>query len=339
MISRLSLARPHDPRQLRRKKQRNSILAVRSFPFAENSYQPCVSIDAVPAIWNRNWKPEQSVFNDSDKKPIQIDHQAVTQFDSVLDDLLDESKIGWGTRSDSAMTTVQLPPSGRQSPFNFTDPPRKVDSSSSLDLGDGGFFTDVPPRKPRASPTIPTLMSLRKSSMENFSPSPPKRSTTLEETRQQLDEQSRPGSSLSSTSLPVSVMSSQPELITRMFTERHPKVAPAPLTTTSTKKFRVEFTKKSAAPTIAPMVVEGKKVTSARNSARDTDPHLQQSMTSSRSKMPADVQKSANTTHLLKTSSTSSVTTITHLSQDPSKARKMEFSVRDGVKWQAASTE
>ena len=287
----------------------------------------------------------------------------------------------------------------RNSPFNFNISSRKVDSSSSLDTGDGGFFTDVTRRKVVTSPAphpppvlertpsnewkqlltnrsgrssveqrpaIPNLVSLRKTSIESLSRAPPKRSTTIEETRSYIDDQSRPGSSLSSASLPVSITSSKPDLITRPSIERHPKIIPQPpppSSQTTTKKFRVEFPKKSSPPTIVPMVIEGKKVKSARNSARDSDDHLQQSMNSTRSKISSGVQKSQN---LLKTSSTSSMTSITrddnilkdesmtitdahvnksitrrstNIEREPTKARKMEFSVRDGVKWQHTSSE
>ena len=298
----------------------------------------------------------------------------------------------------------------RNSPFNFVDSPRKMDSSSSMDTGDGGFFTDVIPRKvviSQAPPVtersaskerkhsatnrsieqrsaskerkhsatnrsteqrtvIPNLLSLRKTSIESLTRAPPKRSITLEETRQQMDDHSRPGSSLSSASLPVSITSSKPDLITRPSIERHPKLVPQPPPQPppqTTKKFRVEFPKKSSPPTIAPMVIEGKKVTSAKNSARESDEHLQQSTNSTKSKISSSVQKSQN---LLKTSSTSSMTSITrddnilrdesmtitdlpinksinrrstNVDREPTKSRKIEFSVRDGTKWQQASSE
>ncbi|CAF4643075.1 unnamed protein product, partial [Rotaria magnacalcarata] len=80
---------------------------------------------------------------------------------------------------------------------------------------------------------------------------------------------------------------SKPDYITRPSIERHPKLAPPPTTTTTTKKFRVEYPKKPSATLVAPpMVIEGKKVTSARNSARDSDEYLQQSMNSTRNKIP-----------------------------------------------------
>jgi hypothetical protein len=210
---------------------------------------------------------------------------------------------------------------------------------------------------------VPNLVSLRKTSIESLSRAPPKRSTNLEETRSYIDDQSRPGSSLSSASLPVSIISSKPDLITRPSIERRSKVVPQPPPQTTTKKFRVEFPKKSSPPTIVPMVIEGKKVKSARNSARDSDDHLQQSMNSTRSKVSSGVQKSQN---VLKTSSTSSMTSITrddnmlkdesmtitdaHLSKslhrrstnidrEPTKSRKMEYSVKEGLKWQQASSE
>jgi hypothetical protein len=111
------------------------------------------------------------------------------------------------------------------------------------------------------------------------------------------------------------------------------------------------------------MVIEGKKVTSARNSARNSDEYLQQSMNSTRNKISSGVQKSQN---ILKISSTSSMTSITrdenilkdesmtitdlphnrsinrrsiNTDREPTKSRKIEFSVRDGTKWQNASSE
>ena len=201
--------------------------------------------------------------------------------------------------------------------------------------------------------------------IENFSPAPPKRSITLEETRQQLEEHSRPSSSLSSGSLPVSIISSQPDNITRPSIERHPKVAHGPITNPTPKKFRVEFPKKSSPPAVPPMVVEGKKVTSARLSARDSDDHTQQSINSSRIKISSGAPRVSQ--NLMKTSSTTSMTSITRdenllrddsltindtavtkknsarrsaqFDREPSKARKIEFTVKDGAKWQQGSTE
>ncbi|CAF2524556.1 unnamed protein product [Rotaria sp. Silwood2] len=376
----------------------------------------------LPTMWNRNWKPEQSISDGIDMKSIKIDQYSVNQFDSVLNDLLDETKIELASRSDSSMETKRPPTAPiipissrsekdksistptprltptprRNSPFHFTNSPRKIDSSSSVDTGDGGFFTDLTPRKitkppvqppvipqspsnewkqlltnrsARSStekrPIIPNLMSLRKASIESLTRAPPKRSITLDEAHNQIDDQSRPASSISSASLPVSITSSKPDFITRPLIERHPKVIqqPQPPPTTTTKKFRVEYPKKSSPPTIAPMVVEGKKVTSARNSARDNDEYLQQSINSTKHKITSGVQKSQN---LLKTSSTSSMTSITrddnilkdesmtitdlplnksinrrstNSDREPTKSRKIEFSVRDGVNWNQASSE
>jgi hypothetical protein len=597
---------------------------------------PVTLFFVVPTMWNRNWKPEQSVSDGINMKTIKIDAHSIAQFDSALNDLLDETKIELASRSDNSIETIRPPTAERRptsvrsekekfvnsptptprrnSPFNFTNTSRKVDSSSSIDTGDGGFFTDVIRRKVVTSPApppviersasnewkqlltnrsvrssaekravmspappspsviessasnegkqlltnrstrssaekravkspappspsviessasnegkhlftnrstrssaekraarspappsasviessasnegkqlltnrsvrssaekravkspappspsviessasnegkqlltnrstrssaekraakspappsvidssasnegkqlltnrstrsstekravkspappsppaiersasnegkqlltnrstrssaekhqvVPNLVSLRKTSIESLSRAPPKRSTNLEETRSYIDDQSRPGSSLSSASLPVSIISSKPDLITRPSIERRSKVVPQPPPQTTTKKFRVEFPKKSSPPTIVPMVIEGKKVKSARNSARDSDDHLQQSMNSTRSKVSSGVQKSQN---VLKTSSTSSMTSITrddnmlkdesmtitdaHLSKslhrrstnidrEPTKSRKMEYSVKEGLKWQQASSE
>ena len=355
-------------------------------------------------MWNRNWKPEQSVSDGVDMKSIQIDPQSVAQFDSALQDLLDETKIELANRSDNPPEPIRPPiqemrllerekpiqtpmsTPRRDSPFTFTNSSRKVESSSSID---GGFFTDVmsrkvptptppapPPTEPIVSsrsirssteqrPAIPNLVSLRKASIESLSRAPPKRSVNIEETHTQVDDPSRPSSSLSSASLPVSITSSKPDYITRPSLERHPKIAPqttttAPTAATTTKKFRVEFPKKPSPPppVLAPsMLIEGKKVTSARNSARDIDDRL------ARSKISSGVQKSHST---LKASATSSMTSITrddYISKDesltindipvnksahrrsanaervPTKARKMEFSVKDGMKWQNTSAE
>ncbi|UJR09163.1 hypothetical protein I4U23_013411 [Adineta vaga] len=394
----------------------------------------------LPSLWNRNWKPEQSMSDGVNMNLIKIDQEAVTQFDLALDDLLDETKIENASRSDNPPPTSRpstakqaasplppppppLPPlplpsaplpspssisarSGKEkivdsatptprqsSLFNLSNSPRKVDSSSSIDAGDGGFFTDVhPPRKVVKSPAppsiierslanelkhsftnrsvrssaehrpvIPNLMSLRKTSIETLSPPPPKRSITLEETHNQFDDLSRPGSSVSSASLPVSIISSKADLITRPLVERYPKAnnpQPAPQTT---KKFRVEFPKKSAPPIVPPMIIEGKKVTSASASARDNDDHLQQSMNSTRSKISAGAQRSQNIAKISTTSSMTSVTrdenalkdeslTITdtlpnksinrrstNIERKPTKSRTMEFTVRDGAKWQNGS--
>ena len=277
-------------------------------------------------MWNRNWKPEQSVSDGVDPKMIQIDQPSIIQFDSVLDDLLDENKIELASRAELNLPTPIVSPMksvrkesptptiipGRRSLFTFADSPRKTESSSSADTGDGGFFTDMNPRKhsERASPRpiIPNLMTLRKNSIESFTPAPPKRSTTIEETRLQMDEHSRPGSSLSSASLPVSIISSQPDLITQPSISRHPKAVLAP------KKFRVEYSKKSSPPN---MVIEGKKVTS--------DEHHPRTKISS-GVLP---KSSYQSQHLMKTSSTSSITTVTR--DESARQKKLEFSVRDSL--------
>lgn len=360
-------------------------------------------------MWNRNWKPEQSMSDGVDMKLVKIDQHSINQFDAALADLLDENKIELASRTDTPMetkrpSTATKPPTSarsenktpvnnptptptprRNSPFNFNNTPRKIDSSSSVDAGEGGFFTDVTPRKviksPRPPPVIPkspanelrqsyksrsarssveqrpavpNLASLRKASIESFTRAPPKRSTTIDEAYQQIDDQSRPPSSMSSASLPVSITSSKPDYITRPSFERHPKIKPQPppQPVAAPKKFRVEFPKKSSPPTVVPMVIEGKKVTSAKNSARNSDV-----------KASSAVQKSQN---LLKTSSTSSMTSITRddnilkdesmtitdiplnksmnrrsttTDKEPTKARRMEFSMKDGSKWHQSSSE
>jgi hypothetical protein len=336
-------------------------------------------------------------------KSIKIDQNSVAQFDLALNDLLDETKIENASRTDTPIQSTRPPTAEiprlerdkpissptstprRNSPFTFTNSSRKVESSSSIDTGDGGFFTDVISRKVVTSPAppaiierstprnrsirssieqrpvVPNLISLRKASIESLSRAPPKRSINIEETHNQIDDPSRPSSSLSSASLPVSIISSKPDFITRTSIERQPKILPQ--TTTTTKKFRVEFSKKPSPPTIPLMVIEGKKVTSAKSSARDSDERLQQSIHSTRSKISSGVQKSQN---ILKISSTSSMTSITrdenilkdesmtitdlpvnksinrrstNIDREPTKSRKMEFSVRDGVKWQNGSSE
>lgn len=360
----------------------------------------------VPTIWNRNWKPEQSVADGVDPKIVQIDQHSIAQFDSALEDLLDEDKIESSSRLDnpveiSRAPTAEIhrierekpiqsptPTSRRNSPFNFNTTSRKVESSSSIDTGDGGFFTDVvrkklsspppPPPPPiiEAAPSsrsirlsmeqrsaIPNLVSLRKASIENFARPPPKRSINLDEAHTQIDDQSRPGSSLSSSSLPVSIISSKPDFITRPSIERHPKVFPQPTVTNTTKKFRVEFSKRSSPPPVPSMVIEGKKVTSARNSARESgDDRVQQSIHSTRNKISSGIQKSHST---LKASTTSTMTSITrdenilkdesltitdatvpkssyrrstNIEREPTKSRKMEFTMKDGTRWQAASS-
>ena len=153
-------------------------------------------------------------------------------------------------------------------------------------------------------------------------------------------------------------------ITTQEVARRHATTAPTTTATTATtKKFRVEFSKKSSPPTMPSMVIEGKKVTSARNSARDNDERIQQSIHSTRNKISSGVQKSQN---ILKTTLTSSMTSITrddntlkdesmtltdipinksinrrssNIERETTKSRKMEFSMRDGVKWQNASSE
>ena len=359
----------------------------------------------VPTVWNRNWKPEQSVSDGLDPNTVQIDQHTIARFDAALRDLIDADKIESANRSDKPIE-ISRPPTAeihrierekpiqsptptprRNSPFNFNNTSRKVESSSSVDTGDGGFFTDIVRKRPPTPPTppilepvvpssrsirlsmeqrsaIPNLVSLRKASIENFARPPPKRSMNLDEAHTQIDDHSRPGSSLSSSSLPVSIISSKPDFITRPSIERHPKIFPQPtVTANTTKKFRVEFSKRSSPPPVPSMVIEGKKVTSARNSARESgDDRLQQSIHSTRNKISSGIQKSHST---LKASTTSTMTSITrdenilrdesltindataskssyrrstNVEREPTKSRKMEFTIKDGTKWQAAAS-
>lgn len=309
-------------------------------------------------MWNRNWKPEQSMSNELDLKTIEIDQNSIKQFDKALEDLLDEGKI----ENEEPISVVPRPtqnePTGRRSLFTFHDSPRRADSSESGETGELGFFTDGNLTK-NPKPTISVegrksveqrsirspLRSLRLNSNGNFSPTPPKRSTNIEELRltPNNEDYSRPPSSMSSASLPVSIISSQPDQITRPSIERNPKFP-----SKNSKKFRVEFQKKTTPPPPPPMLIEGKKVTSARERE---DP-----LNSSRPKFSASINKSisnsANHQNLVKTSSTSSMTSITrdeNILRDESltindasnhrnslrrstKSRRVEFPSKDGTK-------
>jgi hypothetical protein len=138
--------------------------------------------------------------------------------------------------------------SGHNSPFSFSfalNKTSRLNSASSRDTGDGGFFTEVLPRQIVPSPippppilecstsnewkhtledqtteqlqTRPDVIPLRKSSVGHISRPSSKHSVTLEQIHQPAKSQtvnkSRPSSSLSSSSLPVSVTSSKPDFV------------------------------------------------------------------------------------------------------------------------------
>ena len=127
----------------------------------------------------------------------------------------------------SSMTTPR-----RHSPFSFSNPMYKtsrMNSTSSMDAGEGGFFTDFTPRKilPTPLPPPPILECSTsnewKHALENHasqsnhillpklsipSLSRPSSKQTMP-TQTEIYNDSRPGSSLSSTSLPLSITSSK----------------------------------------------------------------------------------------------------------------------------------
>ena len=129
----------------------------------------------------------------------------------------------------------------RNSPFSFSFALAKtsrMNSASSRDTGDGGFFTDFLPRQIISSPVPPppppvleclpsnewkqtsenqprpASIPLRKLSVDHISRPSSKHGVILEpiihhRSKSQTDNNSRPGSSLSSSSLPVSITSSK----------------------------------------------------------------------------------------------------------------------------------
>ena len=181
-----------------------------------------------------------------------IDRNALVQFDSALDELFDETKIELAYQLDSAKDQ----PSGRvfdnnsntvtprrHSPFSFSNSLYKmsrINSASSRDTGEGGFFTDVSTRHPIPVTPPPVLqpailecstsnewkntsetqpaesnpIPLPKLSIPSLVRSASKHSIKQEEInpkpKSPVENDSRPGSSLSSSSLPISVTSSKP---------------------------------------------------------------------------------------------------------------------------------
>lgn len=181
-----------------------------------------------------------------------IDRIALAQFDSALDELYDESKIELAYQLDSAkdqpsahvfdINSNMVTP-GRYSAFSFSNSLYKmnrINSASSRDTGEGGFFTDVLPRqtipKTPPPPLPPPILECStsnewKNALENQSaqlnsiPLPKlsipsllqsaskhliKHEEVDHQSKSPIDNDSRSGSSLSSSSLPISVTSSKP---------------------------------------------------------------------------------------------------------------------------------
>ena len=292
--------------------------------------------------------------------------------------------------------------SRRNSPFSFTNPlikTSRINSSSSRDTGDGGFFTDVTPRRiipspiPPPPPPPPPILEcstsnewkhapenqsieehqtvpLRKSSVGSLPRVPSKHSIPLEETghpsKSQLDNNnSRPASSLSSASLPISMTSSK--TVSSVTTSRKnsssststiqnsssstSKISHPVITTTTVSSPATSISKNSASPISAPKKApspQPKTITPLCNN----DEHLQGSINSLKDKSLPNVDdslKPTSTTCLIRdkniTVNDLPAKKRTHrrrkkvADDDPSKFRKLGFSMGDGLKWQEASME
>jgi len=364
------------------------------------------------------------------EKPIKIDQNTIAQVD-----LFDESKIESAYRLNYPLENIPRITSAkdqtsthafcinsttttprRNSPFSFSNSLYKlsrINSSSSRDTADGGFFTDVLPRQAIPSPIPPpplpppilecstsnewkhaledqstepdqkilNLVSLRNVSIRSLSRPSSKHSITREQihhrSRSQIDNNnnSRPGSSLSSASLPISITSSKADFNNSKMHSSAASSRKSSSSSTSTLKNSSSLTPKSpnsAAKTTktSPSSISTKKNSSSQPqpiipiiteiqkeiSSCDSNQSHQVSMNSLRDKSLSNVDASENSNDLIKPilkreenitendlpakkRTRHRVRHHTTASNDSSTLRKLEFSVGDGLKWQEASVE
>jgi hypothetical protein len=297
----------------------------------------------------------------------------------------------------------------RNSPFSFTNSLyrlSRINSASSRDTGDGGFFTDVLPRQIIPSPppppailecstsnewkhalenqsteqdqTIRNLVSLRKLSFRSLSRTSSKNSVTREEihhrSKSQIDNNSRPGSSLSSASLPVSIASSKADFNNSKVQSSAASSRKSSSSTTSTNQNLSSSTstlKNSSSSTsttkptgtnsspqpepIIPIKTEDKKIISLC----DPNECHQKSTNSLKDKSSSNVHASESANDLTESNLITFIAREENITQnalpakkrtrrrrrqttnsdDSSKFRKLEFSVGDGLKWQETSME
>ncbi|CAF0949867.1 unnamed protein product [Adineta ricciae] len=175
-----------------------------------------------------------------------IDEYSIARFNSVLDDIVDKTKLELANRmnrlSESVLSvksdkehsfTRLIPmdpivkPTKRDSPFSFSNSLKntnRIHSASSRNAGDDAFFTDVLPQQVIPSPSHPPLI-LECSSSNKWheeetrilSASSSNHSILLDETPQQstsqLDNQGQQNSSALSTSLHIALASLETDLL------------------------------------------------------------------------------------------------------------------------------
>ncbi|CAF3894803.1 unnamed protein product [Rotaria sp. Silwood2] len=350
--------------------------------------------------------PEQHILNNKDVQSTVLNETSTSLSDLALDNLFNESKIklasslNYQSSIDSPIkpekdqfsthvfcTNSLTTTSRRSSPFSFTHSINKIsriNSSSSIDTNDDGFFTNVLPQQTISSTrilqcsksnewtyvsenqsteydqTILNSVSLRKSSVESLVRTSSKHSIKIDETHYQstteLDNNSRPESSLSSASLPVSITSSKTDFINRkiqsLAISLRKNSSASPLKSSSSS-LRTTETSSSQLETRTSNIVESSKVTSPYNNNKS----LQESINSLNDKSLSNVYTQESSNDLLKLNLITNLTedeniTVndlpikektthrqTRTNDELSKFRKLEFSMGDGLKWHDASTE
>jgi len=256
------------------------------------------------------------------------------------------------------MNSEMAIPPHRHSPFSFTNSLYKtsrIDSASSRDTGDGGFFTDILPRRTIPSPIpLPPLplpppilecstsnewkhtledqpieqdqvisnpISLRKSSSKSLSRVSSKDSITHKEIRHrsksQIDNNSRPDSSLSSASLPVSMTSSKPGF--NNSEDQSPATLSRKTSSSNIKKFASSPSalKNSSSSTMKKTSSSTSKTTSTATPEKTSSSATETSPTATTEKTSSSTTKTSPTVTTEKTSSSESIVKPTIKSSSP----------------------
>ncbi len=258
---------------------------------------------------------------------------------------------------------MAIPPH-RHSPFSFTNSLYKtsrIDSASSRDTGDGGFFTDILPRRTIPSPIpLPPLplpppilecstsnewkhtledqpieqdqvisnpISLRKSSSKSLSRVSSKDSITHKEIRHrsksQIDNNSRPDSSLSSASLPVSMTSSKPGF--NNSEDQSPATLSRKTSSSNIKKFASSPSalKNSSSSTMKKTSSSTSKTTSTARSEKASSSATETSPTATTEKTSSSTTKTSPTVTTEKTSSSTTKTSPTATTEKTSSSESI----------------
>ncbi|CAF3794429.1 unnamed protein product [Rotaria sordida] len=334
-----------------------------------------------------------AVDNLFDESKIELDNRLYHQ--SSIDSSIKSENCQYSTHVFCANSSTTI--SRRNSPFSFTNSTNKINRTNSLssidtndddDDDDDGFFTDILPRQTISSArilqcsksnewtstseneliehnrTISKSVSIHKSSIENLVCTSSKDSRKLDETYYQstteFDTTSRSGSSLSSTSLPVSITSSKTDFINRKIESSATSSRKSSSSSTFSSSSTSITTTKTSSPqpkTTTSSIVENTKITSSYNNNNNNNKSPQESINSLKDRSLSNVNTQQSPNDLLKLNLITNPIENEHItvndslikertshhqtttSDESSKFRKLEFSMEDGLKWHEASAE